>query len=465
MRSDIAVIGGGPGGYIAALRAAQLGANVALIERQYLGGVCLNEGCIPTKALLRSAEVYEVIRRAGEFGVRVGEPQVDWPAMQARKEGIVRQLVSGVGVLLKKAGVTVLQGHGRFTSPRSVIVEGIGETVEADKFIIATGSRSATLPVPGLDSPAILDSTAALHLAELPRSMIVIGGGAIGVEFASLFNSLGLDVTLVEMLPRLLPLMDAGLGDALARSLKRRKIKVLTGTRLKQVREASEQLEVEVEGRSGPQTLQGEKMILAVGRRPNVEDIGLEEAGVRFSSKGIPVDERMCTNVPHIYAIGDVVGGLMLAHWASHMGIVAAENALGGQVKLNDRVVPKCVFSSPEVASVGLSEEEARDKGYDVRVGLFPFLANGKALAQGETEGSVKIVAEGKYGEILGLHIIGPHASDLILSGGLALTLEATLDEFKATIAPHPTLSEAITEAALDAMGIPLNIPASKKGK
>ncbi len=465
MKTDLAVIGGGPGGYVAALRAAQLGARVVLIEREKLGGVCLNVGCIPTKALLHSAKVYEMVRNAGEYGVRASEAQMDWPAMQARKEKVVERLVSGVGVLLKKANVTLLAGHGRFLSPRVVVVEGKGvnEQVEADQIIIATGSRPASLPVPGLDSPLVLDSTAALALPQLPASMIVIGGGAIGVEFANLFHSLGVDVAVVEMLPRLLPLMDATLGETLERSFKRRKIKTCTETRLKQVKDVGGRLEVEVEGKSGTQTLQGEKMLLAVGRRPNVENVGLEEAGVQFSRKGIAVDAALRTNVPHIYAIGDVVGGIMLAHWASHMGIAAAENALGGHARLSEKAIPQCVFTSPEIASVGLSEQEARDKGYDVRVGIFPFLANSKAVAQGETEGSVKVVAEAKYGEILGLHIVGPHASDLILQGGLALTLEATLDELRAMIAPHPSLGEAVIESALAALGIPLHIPASKR--
>ena len=464
MKTDICIIGGGPGGYVAALRAAQLGVQVTLVERENLGGVCLNVGCVPTKALLRSAEVYQLVHEAGKFGVSVGEPQVDWPAMQARKAEVVKRLVSGVGVLLNKAGVIVLNGHGRFLSPATLAVEGKegSERVEAANYIISTGSRPASIPVPGLDSPAVLDSTGALELPQLPASLVVIGGGAVGVEFASLYNALGVQVTVVEMLPRLLPRMEAMLGNTLERSLKRRKVKVFTDTRMKQVRDKGGLLEVDVETKSGAQTLQGEKLLVAVSRRPNVENLGLEEAGVQFSRQGIAVDENLHTNVPHIYAIGDVVGGIMLAHWASHMGVAAAENALGGHVRVSESDVPSCVFTMPEVASVGLSEEEARAKGYDVVAGEFPFLANGKALAQGETEGSAKVVAEAKHGQILGLHIIGPHASDLIAPGGLALSLEATLDEFKELMMPHPTLSEAVAEAALDALGIPLAVPAKK---
>ena len=465
MKTDVAIIGGGLGGYVAALRATQLGAKVVLIEREKLGGVCLNVGCIPTKALLHCAEVAETVRGAAKFGVQTSAPQIDWPAMQTHKTKVVERLVSGVGVLLKKADVTILNGHGRFLSPHLIAVEGkeVSEQVEADKVIIATGSRSATLPVPGLDSPAVLDSTAALALDKLPASIIIIGGGAIGVEFASLFHSLGVEVTLVEMLPRLLPLMDATMSDLQERFFKRRKMTVLTETKLKQVKDAGGQLEVEVETKMGTQTLRAEKMLLAVGRRANVENLDLEKAEVQFSRKGIPVDAAMRTNVSHIYAIGDVVGGMMLAHWAAHMGISAAENAMGGHVKLEHTAIPQCVFSLLEIASVGLSEQEARDKGYDVRIGAFPFLANGKALAQGESEGSVKVVAEGKYGQILGVHIAGPHASDIILAAGVGLTLEATWDEFRATIAPHPTLGEALMEAVLSAMGIPLHIPANKK--
>ncbi len=464
MKTDICIIGGGPGGYVAALRAAQLGAQVTLVEREHLGGVCLNVGCIPTKALLRSAEVYQLVRDAAKFGVTAGEPGIDWPAMQARKAEVVKRLVSGVGVLLDKAGATVLHGHGRFLSPHTLAVEGPGvsERVEATHFLIATGSRPASIPVPGLESPAVLDSTGALELAQLPASLIVIGGGAVGVEFASLYAALGVQVTVIEMLPRLLPRMEAMLGNTLERSLKRRKIKVLTDTRMKEVRDKGGLLEVDVEIKSGAQTLQGEKLLVAVSRRPNVENLGLEEAGVQYSRRGVPVDENLRTNVPHIYAIGDVVGGIMLAHWASHMGVAAAENALGGHVRVSEEAIPSCVFTMPEVASVGLSEEEARAKGYDVVTGEFPFLANGKALAQGETEGSVKVVAEAKHGQVLGLHIIGPHASDLIAPGGLALALEATLDELKETMMAHPTLSEAVAEAALDALGIPLAVPARK---
>ena len=465
MKADIAVIGGGPGGYIAAIRAAQLGARTALVERGSLGGVCLNVGCIPTKALLRSAEVFQLVCDAAEFGVQVGEPVVDWGAMQARKGTVVDRLVSGVGFLLQKAGVEVLEGHGRFISPAAVSVEGkeLIELVEADRFIIATGSRPASIPVPGLDSPAVLDSTGALGLSELPASMVVVGGGAVGVEFASIFQTLGVEVTLVEMLPRLLPRMEEMLGKTLIRSLKKRGVRVLTDTPLKEVKDRGGMLDIVLQKPKGEETIQAEKMLLAVSRRPNVENVGLEKAGISFSRRGIPVDEGMCTNVSHIYAIGDVVGGVMLAHWASHMGVAAAENALGGHVRLDEKAIPSCVFCSPEVASVGLSEEEAREKGYDVVLGEFPFLASGKAIAHGEAEGSAKVVADAKHGEILGLHVIGPHASDLIPTGGLALELEATLDELKDTIMPHPTLGEAIAEAALVALGIPLSVPASKR--
>lgn len=465
MKADIAVIGGGPGGYIAAIRAAQLGAKTVLIERGALGGVCLNVGCIPTKALLRSAEVLQLVRDAAEYGVQVGEPAVNWDAMQARKGTVVDRLVSGVGVLLKKAGVVVLEGHGRFISPAAVSVEGkeLIELVEAERFIVATGSRPASIPVPGLDSPAVLDSTGALGLSELPASMVVVGGGAVGVEFASIFHTLGVEVTLVEMLPRLLPRMEEMLGRTLLRSLKKRGMRVLTDTSLKEVQDQGGLLDIVLRNAKGEETIRAEKMLLAVSRRPNVENVGLEEAGVSYSRRGVPVDEGMRTNVPHIFAIGDVVGGVMLAHWASHMGVAAVENALGAHVRLDEKAIPSCVFCSPEVASVGLSEEEARAKGKDVVVGEFPFLASGKAIAHGETEGAAKVVADAKHGEILGLHIIGPHASDLIPTGGLALELEATLDELKETVMPHPTLGEAIAEAALAALGIPLSIPASKR--
>ena len=461
MASELVVIGGGPGGYVAALRAAQLGAQVTLVEADRIGGVCLNVGCIPTKALLASAEVYHWVGRAAQFGIRVGKPEVDWPAIQARKDEVVNKLVGGVRMLLDRAGVKVVVGRARFTGPQAVAVEGAGEvqTLRYDRCIIATGSSPMRLPIPGLDLPGVLDSTAALSLGALPASLLVVGGGAVGLEFASLFSTLGVKVTVVEMLPRLAPLADADVGEALRMALMVQGVKVHVNTKITALEAGAGTLRARLAGPQGELSVEAEKVLMAAGRQPNVDGLGLEAVGVAYDRKGIKVDERMATNVPNIFAVGDVVGGSMLAHVAMHQGVVAAENALGHAARMRYNAVPSCIFTRPEAASVGLTEEAARQQGYDVRVGRFPFNGNGKAIAQGEIEGMVKVVAEGKYGALLGLHIVGPHASDLILEGTLGLTLETTLDEIAETIHPHPTLSEAVGEAGLAALGRALHLP------
>ena len=455
IRCDIAIVGAGPGGYVAALRAAQLGAKVVLVEKDKLGGVCLNWGCIPTKTLLRTAEVLRLTREAAEYGVMVDGVRLDWGAAQKRKEGVVRRLTGGVKFLLEKAGVQLLFGTARFASPTALEVVGANgqERVEARDYVIATGSRPASLPIPGLEGPGVLTSDEALALEALPESLLVIGAGPIGVEFATLFRACGVQVTLVELLPRVLPTLDEDLGAEVERALKKAKVAVYTGSQVSKVERSNGKYTVTIQQADQQSAVEVDKILVAVGRRPNVEGLGLDVLGVQVEKSGIKVDEFMHTNVPHIYAVGDVTGGILLAHVAMHEGVVAVENAMGLQRAMNYAAVPSCVFSSPEVASVGLSEEQARQQGYDLHIGKFPFRGNGKALAQGEYEGLVKIVAESKYGQILGVHIVGPHASDLIQEGTLALTLEATLDELEVTIHPHPTLSEAVAEAALAAKG------------
>jgi len=447
---------------VAALRAAQLGAQVVLIEENQIGGVCLNAGCIPTKALLRSAEVYRTLQRAEEFGLKLeGSVALDWPAIQGRKDKIVRQLVYGVGVLLRKAGVQVLPGRGRFVAPRTLEVttaEGL-QRVDATNAVIATGSRPMQLPLPGFDLPGVIDSTGALALEELPGRLLIIGGGVIGVEFAEIFNAFGVEVTIVEMLNSLLPLMDADLGQALGRTFDRRNIGLFLDSQVTRIGAEDGALQAAVVTPHGEETLSADKILVAVGRRPNVEDLGLEIAGVRVEKTGIPVDAQMQTNAPGIYAIGDVTGGLQLAHVASRGGEVAVENALGHSSTLKLETVPSCVYTDPEIASVGLTEAEARAAGHDVRVGRFPLTASSKALIYGETGGLVKVVSEARFGEVLGLHIVAPHASDLIHEGGLALALEATLEEMAATVHGHPTLGEAVREAALAAAGVAIHLP------
>jgi dihydrolipoamide dehydrogenase len=463
IQTDIAVLGGGPGGYVAALRAAQLGARVVLVEENTVGGVCLNVGCIPTKALLRSAEVYRTFRQADRYGLRLeGSVTPDWPAIQARKQAIVGQLVKGVEVLLRKAQVQVIPGRGRFAAPTTLEVAGAGgqdERIEARQAVVATGSRPVRLPLPGMDLPGVIDSTAALALEAIPRRLLVVGGGVVGVEFADLFNAFGTQVIVVEMLDRLLPLMDADLGQALARSLERRRVKVHVASRVTRLEAVEGGLRATVVTPKGEASVEADQVLVAVGRRPNVEDLGLEAAGVRVEKAGIAVDAHMQTSVPGVYAVGDVTGGALLAHVAMRGGEIAVENALGRPAALDLKTVPWCVYTSPEIASVGLTEAQARDKGYDVQVGRFPLQANGKALTYGEREGFVKVVAEARFGEVLGLHLVGPHASDLIHEGGLALALEATLDELTTTLHGHPSLGEAVREAALACRGQALHLP------
>jgi dihydrolipoamide dehydrogenase len=458
--ADIAVIGAGIGGYVTALRARQLGANVVLIERDRIGGVCLNWGCIPTKTLLRSAEVLHLAQEAVKYGVGVGDVSLDWAAAQKRKDQVVKRLTGGVKLLLEKAGVDVITGTARFASPRELAVatqEG-EEQVQATGYVIATGSRPASLPIPGLSAAVVLTSDDVVDIKALPNSVLIIGGGPIGVEFATLFQACGAQATVVEILPRLLPALDADLGAQVERGLKRMRVGLHTGSKVSRVEARGERQEVTIETDSGAVTEEVDNVLLAVGRRPNVEELGLDLAGVDVEEAGIRVDKHMRTTAPHIFAVGDVTGGLLLAHVALEEGIVAAENALGQERAMRYDAVPSCVFSWPEVATVGLSEDQAAQNGHEVRVGRFPFRANGKALASGDYDGLVKVVAEAEYGQVLGVHIVGPHASDLIQEATMALTLEATLDEFEATIHPHPTLTEAVAEAALAAQGRALHI-------
>jgi len=458
---DVFVIGGGPGGYVAALRASQLGASVGLAEDTAIGGVCLNVGCIPTKALLRSAEVYTTLLDARQFGVKVeGQISPDWAAMQKRKAQIVRRLTTGVGSLLRRAKATVYHGRARFVDAHTIDIAGTEGTqrVSAKKVIVATGSRPVRLPLPGFDLPGVLDSTGALALEALPARVLIVGGGVIGCEFAGLLASLGTQVTIVEMLDRLLPMMDADVSAEMLKACKKQKIAVHLSSRATGIAAQGDGWVVSAATPEGEMTFQVDKVLVSVGRRANVEDLGLEEIGVETARNGIVVNERMETSVADVYAVGDVTGKWWLAHVASREGVVAAENACGHVARMDYRSVPSCVFTRPEVASVGMTEEQAREQGYDVLVGRFPFMANGRALTYGERDGWVKIVSESRYGQVLGLHIVGPHASDLVLEGGLALSMEATLDEIEATIHAHPTLGESLHEAVLAARGIALHI-------
>jgi len=458
---DIAIIGAGPGGYVAAIRTSQLGGKVVVIEKGELGGTCVNKGCIPTKALLASAELLHSVKKAGEFGIKSGKVSVDFSAIAKRKERIVRQLVSGIGQLFKSYGVEVIKGKGRLTERiKDNLVEievdkddGSVEKVMAKKLIIATGSVPAQIPGISIDEHDVITSDQALELEEIPSSLLIVGGGVIGVEFASIFNSLGSKVTIVELLPRIIPTEDGEISEQLKKLLVKSGIEVNTGVKVKEIVSDNGKKKVVIETPRGKEEKVAQKVLIATGRKPYAEGLGLEKTGIGLEKGRILVNERMETNLPGIFAIGDVVGGVLLAPVASAEGIVASENAMGNQSKIDYRVIPNCIYSLPEVASVGLSEEKAKEMGYEVAVGRFPFLANARATIMGERVGLVKIVADRKTDEILGVHIVGADATELIAEASVAIKAKVTTKYLERMIHGHPTLSEAIFEAAHDVHG------------
>lgn len=458
---DVAIIGGGPGGYVAAIKAAHLGLKVVLVEKDKLGGVCLNWGCIPTKALVSTAELLNHLQRAGEFGIQVKDYSFDFPAIMKRKDMITQRLSSGVGQLMKANQVRVVRGEGQIIEPGTVEVTntaGEKEIIKTKNIIIATGSKVMRLPIPGIDSEGVITSDEALSLSELPSRMLIIGGGVVGIEFAGIFKALGVEVTVVEMLPRILLPIDEEIARRLTQLLKRKGIEILTDSKVKAIKKSHQNLEVLISTTDGEKKLETEKVLLAAGRVPELGNIDVQGLGIELDKGAIKVDEKMRTNIPGIYAVGDVVGKIMLAHVASREGIVAVENISGKEVLMDYKVVPNCVFSMPEVASVGLTEEEARKENNNIKVSKFPFTANGKALGMGEAEGLVKIIADADTSELLGFHILGAHASDLIAEGTLALSMEATAFEIVNTIHAHPTLAEAIAEAAGGIIGKPIHL-------
>jgi dihydrolipoamide dehydrogenase len=460
---DLIVIGAGPGGYVAAIRAAQLGLRTAVVERDEVGGICLNWGCIPTKSLLRNAEVISLLKRGKEFGFTFDNLQVDFAAAVKRSRQVSRRLVRGVQGLLKKNEIDLVKGEGRLLAPGRVAVEPEGRILEARHILLATGAQSRSIPGLAVDGERIITSRHALAREACPESIVIVGAGAIGVEFAHLYDTYGAQVTLVEMLPQVLPLEDEEVSATLASSLKRRKIKVLTNTRTEGATASDDGLNVQVKHmESGDEdTLTAEVVLVAVGVRPNSDNLGLEGAGVTTDRHGfVPVDGYMRTNVPTIYAIGDLTGKLLLAHVASAQGIVAAEHIAAHETHpIEDYAfMPRCTYSHPQVASLGLSETQARERGYDVNVGKFPFQASGKALALADREGFVKIVGDASSGEILGAHMIGAEVTELLPELALARTLEATPEEIARTVHAHPTLSEVIMEAAHGVEGQPIHI-------
>jgi dihydrolipoamide dehydrogenase len=453
---DIVIIGGGPGGYVAAIRAAQLGARVALVEKERIGGTCLNHGCIPTKTLVRSVETYLLAKQAARYGVNIGgRIDVNFPRMMARKDEVVDTLVTSVIELVKGHKVDIYEGLGTILQPGLVQVkmdDGGSESdiqqLAAKSIVIATGSVPAWLPIPGLDLPGVLTSRELLALEELPSSLAIVGGGVIGVEFASIFNALGTRVTVVEMLPHLLPPVDRRLARRFQRILSAQGVEIKLKAPVEEIGLENGRLRVKFSSDKGEGIVIAEKVLLAVGRWPYTEGLGLDELGIKMDGRRILVNEFMETSVPGIYAIGDVLGTYMLAHVASYEGEVAVENALGHRRAADYRAVPYCVFTTPELAGVGLGEREAKERGLDYQVVRFPFSASSRALAMGEVEGQVKMVCEKGSGRVLGLHIMGPRASDLIAEGALAVQLGATAEELAQTIHAHPTLPEAVMEAA-----------------
>jgi len=452
---DMTIIGSGPGGYVAAIRAAQLGLKTAVVEKDAApGGTCLHRGCIPAKAILRAAEVLDTARDAASVGVKIAGAELDLPAMHAYRKKTIGANVKGVEYLFKKNGVELLGGHGRLAgSGRVEIAPAKGDrfTVQSKHVILATGSVILGLPGIEFDGKRVINSDDALQLDTLPRSMIVLGAGAVGVEFASAYRSFGVDVTVVELLPRLIPLEDADLGKELARAFKKRGIKVHTGTRVTGVDRDKDGVKLTAEKGDKKIEFEAEVLLIAVGRRPLTDDLGIEGSGVKIDDRGfVEVDPTLRTGAPGVYAIGDLLSTQALAHVASHEGIVAVEHAAGlNPSPIDYDKVPSCTYCHPEVGSIGLSEAEARERGYDVVVGKFPFTAVGKAKILNDTGGFVKIVSEKKYDEVLGVHIIGPHATELLAEATAALNLEATTESLFHAIHAHPTLSEAMGEAAL----------------
>lgn len=450
---DLAIVGAGPGGYVAALRAAQLGARLALVEKERVGGTCLNVGCIPTKALTTSMELLLKARQAGEFGLSIPNALFDLPSLMAYKQNAVDGLVSGVEKLLKDRKVTLMRGEGYLVRPDTLrVADAAGTAVEisARHVVLAPGSVTAKPPIPGLDLPGVMTSTEALDITDVPAHLTVIGGGVIGLEFACIYEALGSRVTVLEMMPTLLPGgTDEALAKRLAIILRRRGLVIHTGATVQAVEPAGDGLRVLFATAKGEDSVQGQRVLVATGRWPNTEGLGLAELGVRMNSRAIAVDETLKTNLPNVWAIGDAVDGMMLAHKAMVEGRVVAENVTGGRRAVDYRSVPSVIFTRPEVASVGLTEAQARAQGADVKVSQFPFSANPRAQILGEAEGLVKLVCEAGSGRLLGIHLMGPHVTDLIAEGALAVQVGATADDLAWTTHAHPTLPEAMLEAAL----------------
>ncbi len=457
MNYDVLIIGSGPGGYVAAIRASQLGMKVGVVEKENLGGICLNWGCIPTKALLKSAQVFEYASHAADYGVIASDVKPDFEKMIERSRGVAANMSKGIEFLFKKNKIEVINGFGKLKGNGVVVVtdsEGKQQEISAKHIILATGARSRELPNLKQDGEKIIGYRQALSLPKQPKSMVVVGSGAIGSEFAYFYNAIGTEVTLVEYMPNIVPLEDEEVSKTLERSFKKNKIKVMTDSSVESVDTSGKNCKVTIKTKKGEQVVEAEIVLSAVGITPNIEGIGLEEVGVEIEKGKVKVDDFYRTNVEGIYAIGDIVPGPALAHVASAEGIACVEKIAGMEVHpINYKNVPGCTYTMPEVSSVGMSEKAAKEAGYEIKVGKFPFTASGKATAAGMRDGFVKLIFDAKYGELLGAHMIGGNVTEMIAEMVVARNLETTGHELIKSIHPHPTMSEAIMEAAAAAYG------------
>lgn len=456
---DLAIIGGGPGGYVAAVRARQLGLKTALVEKERLGGICLNLGCIPSKALLHNAEVLSLFQRAGEFGVSFTDLHYDYSAAYRRSRQVADRLSKGVEFLMKKNGVTVYSGEAHLTNASEIEIKPSGEKITASNIILATGSRAANLPNLSFDGERIINSDHAVLLQEIPKSLILVGAGAIGVELGAVFQTYGCQVTVLEMMPQILPVEDSEIAGVLEKSLTKQGLRIHTQTKVETIEVKGGGVQVKATSPQGPLTLSAEKVLVAIGRRGNSENLGLEDLGIAVEKGFIKIDGMQRTNVPGVWAIGDVAGPPLLAHKGSHEGIIAVEAIAGREPHaLDRRSIPSCTYTHPAVASIGITEAQAKEEGREIKVGRFPFVANGHALARAEHEGLIKVISDAKYGELLGAHMIGPGVTEIIHEFALGKKLESTPLEIGRMVHAHPTLSEALMEAALDAEGMVIHI-------
>ena len=456
MVRDLVIIGGGPGGYVAAIRASQMGAKVTLIEQDKIGGVCLNRGCIPTKSFYKNAELLNSTKKLGDFGIEITDYKFNMEKVQSRKKEVVKKIRSGVEQLMKGYKIEVIKGKASFIDTKTLHVELYEEEsieIKAEKIIIATGSSQPDMPEPGMDSPRVITSDEALELDYVPESMVIYGGGVVAVEFASIFASFGTKVTIIKYRPRLIRSLDEEVSRRLAQFMKRLRVGVEFGVKLKEVKETEGGLRIIADTDNGIKEYECETLLVATGRSPNIKGLNLEAANIEYDEKGIKVNEDFETTAKGVYAIGDVIGGQLLAHVASMEGKVCVERIFGLKSCVNYNAVPSCVFSFPEVAVVGITEEQAKAQEIQYIVGKFLFAANGKAVTMNESDGFIKVIAEKDTHKILGIHIIGPHASDLIHEGALAVQQGLTIEQLEETIHSHPTLSETLWEAVMNAKG------------